>query len=144
MTELSPRAQWRRISIGEVMGLVALVAIACVWPGLIPTEILGVLFSVSARRGEEGERERLVSYGVIVAAVYVVPLANFWLATVFHPALQGPAWRADWSPYFPIVPGVVQAWLLPFLSGRIVPFYLVASLLAAAWVCVLTLLAGRS
>jgi hypothetical protein len=144
MTEFSTGVPWRRIAIREVMGLIALVAIACVWPGLIPTVIVGVLFWVSARREKEGARERLVSYGVVVAAVYVVPIANFWVGTVFHPALQGPAWRADWSPYFPIMPAVVPAWLVAFLLPRVVPFYLVAPLLTAAWVYVLTLLAGQS
>ena len=56
MTEFSTGVPWRRIAIREVMGLIALVAIACVWPGLIPTVIVGVLFWVSARREKEGER----------------------------------------------------------------------------------------
>ncbi len=126
------------------MGLVALVALACAWPGLVPTVALGVFFWISARRGTERARDRLVSYGVIVAAVYAAPLANFWLATVFHPALHGPAWRADWSRYFPIVPGAVQTWLVASVEPGTVHFAPVASVMTAAWIYVLTLIAGRT
>jgi hypothetical protein len=144
MTEASASLPWRRIAIREVMGLIALVAIACVWPGLIPTEVLGVLFWVSARRYKAGARERLVSYGLVVAAVYVVPVANFWLATVLHPALHGPEWRAYWSPWFPVTPGVLQAWIVASRWHGDVALYVDASVLTAGWVWLLTLLAGRS
>ena len=77
MTEPATVASRRTISIREVMGLIVLVALACVWPGLIPTEVLGIYYWVRARRGVAAARERLISFGIVVGAVYSCSLANF-------------------------------------------------------------------
>jgi hypothetical protein len=94
-----------RVSIGELIGLVALAALACVWPGLIPTEVVAVLFWFASRGGSEQARGRLVSLGVVLAAVYLPALIGFVLAPILDPTINGPQWREVWSPIFPIAPG---------------------------------------
>jgi hypothetical protein len=147
-----------RASIGEVMGLVALAALACVWPGLLPTEVVAVLTWVAARGGSGPARARLASLGVVLAAVYLCPLANFVLLPLLDPAWSqfGPDWRRDWSPFFPITPGVLPLAVVDSGTGlgavlrRFSPdavdfmFAFLASLATAAVVYALTLLAGQS
>jgi hypothetical protein len=147
-----------RASIGEVMGLVALAALACVWPGLIPTEVVAVLMWLAARGGSGPARGRLASLGVVLAAVYLCPLANFVLIPLLDPAWSqfGPAWRRDWSPFFPITPGILPVVvvdggtglgaLVRRMSPHAVDFMLafLASLATAAIVYALTLLADQS
>jgi hypothetical protein len=79
MNESCPRF---RASISEVMGLVALAALACIWPGFIPTEVLVVLVWVPARGGPLAARARLISLAVVLAAVYLYPLANFLISPI--------------------------------------------------------------
>ena len=59
-----------------MMGLVALAALGCGWPGLLATEVVVVLTWAAARDGSELRRARLVSLGVVLAAVYLPLLAN--------------------------------------------------------------------
>jgi len=140
------------------MGLVALAALACVWPGLIPTEVVAVLTWAAARGGSGSARPRLASLGVVLAAVYLCPLANFVLLPLVDPAWSelGPDWRRDWSPLFPITPGVLLLLVVDCGTGlgavlrRISPnavdvmLAFLASLATAAVVYALTRLAGQS
>jgi hypothetical protein len=158
MPESALRPRRFRASIGEAMGLVALAALACVWPGLIPTEVVAVLTWVAARDGSEPARARLASQGVVLVAVYLCPLANFVLIPLLDPAWSqfGPDWRRDWSPFFPITPGIlplavvdsgigVSAVLRRFSPHTVdVIIAFLAALATAAIVYVLTLLAGQS
>jgi hypothetical protein len=147
-----------RASIGELMGLVAVAALACVWPGLIPTEVVAVLTWVGARGGSAPARARLASLGVVLVAVYLCPLANFVLVPLLGSDSPqfGPEWRRDWSPLFPITPGVLPLIVIDCGTGlgavlqRINPdafdvmLAVLASLAAAVVVYALTLLAGQS
>jgi hypothetical protein len=56
MIESPPSPRRFRASIGEVMGLVALVTLACAWPLFIPTEVVAVLVWVAARRESDVSR----------------------------------------------------------------------------------------
>jgi len=141
-----------------MMGLVALAALACVWPGLIPTEFVAVLTWVAARGGSGPARARLASLGVVLAAVYLCPLANFAVLPLLDPAWSafGADWRREWSPIFPITPGVLPiaavdsgtglgALLRRFSPDAVdVILTVLASLATAAVVTALTLLAGQS
>ena len=163
MSESASPPRRFRVSIREVMGLVALAALACVWPGLIATQVVAVLTWVRARRGSEPARGRLVSLGVVLAAVYFLPLANFFLVPAeyrsgywYH---HGANWPNKWSMAFPFVPGILPAFLLScflpaclrsiLLSPSMRPHAdvvgaVAGSLATAAVVYALTLLAGRS
>jgi hypothetical protein len=158
--EISESAPRFRVSISEVMGLVGLAALACVGPGFIPTEVVVVQVWVAARGGSDAARARLISLAVVLVAVYLYPLANFFLAPQIDPAWgTGPDWRRTWSWCVPVVSGVVPAILLELevvtacgaLFGSIVsPGWVdavqvtIASLMTAAVIYALTLLAGHS
>jgi len=156
MTESPPRRF--RAAIGELMGLVALAALACVWPALIPTETLAVLVWVTSRGGSEAARARFTSLAMVLAATYLFPLANFWLVPMLDPAWgDGEGWRRTWSGYFPIIPGILPTFLVEvftnsnvFLRRIVGPRWVdlvqftIASLMTAAVIYALTLLAGRS
>ncbi len=156
MPESAPPRRFRA-SIGEIMGLVALVALACVWPGLIPTQVVAVLVWFGATRATEGARGRRISLGVVLAAVYLPALANFVAAPLIVPILAGaPDWGEAWSRAFPFAPGTLPAFLVFGLTGiaktvmgwhpglEVIVWAVLASLATAAEVYALTLLAGRS
>lgn len=141
------------------MGLVGLASFACVWPGLIPTEIVVVVIWLRSRDRSASARQRLNSLGIVLGSVYLVPIANFFLLPLFDPAWAqlGPEWRRYWSPIFPIAPGALPILVIDVVShfssvvvryvrpGALdVVFALLAALLTAALVYALTALAGQS
>jgi hypothetical protein len=162
MTESPPRRF--RAAIGELMGLVALAALACVWPALIPTETLAVLVWVAARGGSEAARARFTSLAMVLATTYLCPLVTFWLVPMLEPGWSdGAAWRSTWSGFFPIIPGILPTILVEvftnvstnssygvFLRRIVGPRWVdlvqltIASLITAAVIYALTWLAGRS
>ena len=162
MTESPPRRF--RAAIGELMGLVALAALACVWPALIPTETLAVLVWVAARGGAEAARARFTSLAMVLAATYLGPLAILCLVPILDPVWSdGAAWWRPWSGFFPIIPGILPTLLVEvftnvltnsssgvFLRRIVGPRWVdlvqltIASLITAAVIYALTLLAGRS
>jgi hypothetical protein len=155
MPERSTAPRWPRVSIGALLGLVALAAIGCAWPGIVPTEILAVLLWLQTRKGSEAATARLISLGVVVAAVYLPLVANFvWFPWSMN--LKGGAvdWRQEWSRVFLSVPGILPAMILgpvlelirPLLGPVLasVAFLALTSVLAAGLMYILTLLAGQS
>jgi hypothetical protein len=156
MLETASPTRRFHVSIVELIGLVALAALACAWPALIPTEIVVVLFWIAARGGSEPATVRLVSLGVVLAAIYLPPLIGFVLAPVLNPSIDGAQWREAWSPYFPYVPGSVPVFLFGILTGlfrqldkirpglELIVECVLASLVTAAEVGGLTFIAGRS
>jgi hypothetical protein len=139
------------------MGLVALSSLACVWPALIPTETLAVLVWVAARGGAEAARARFSSLALVLAATYLFPLASFWLVPMLEPTWDGAGWRRTWFGFFPIIPGILPSLLVEafanssvFLRKIVGPRWVdlvqltIASLITAAVIYALTLLAGRS
>ena len=102
-----------RVSIGELIGLVVVAALACVWPGLIPTEVVATVFYWLATRRDPGlARAGLVSLGMVLGSIYLIPLANFVAAPLLDPTIVASKWRQDWSPLFPIAPGAMPICLL--------------------------------
>jgi hypothetical protein len=55
----------------------------------------------------------------LFSSVYLCPLANFVLLLLLDPAWSqiGPAWRRDWSPFFPIAPGLLALVVLDSSTG---------------------------
>lgn len=154
MPELDPPPGRFRISIGGLIGLVGLAALGCAWPGLIPTEVVAVLFWIRNRSGTEQERGRLVSLGVVIAALYGPALAGFVLKPLLDPTIDGPMWRKAWSPMFPYAPGCLAVYLIEIVThfstylGQLRPrlgefgAFGLASVIGAIEVGWLTVLAG--
>ena len=140
-----------RVSIGELIGLVALAALGCACPGLIPTEIVAAFFWFTTRGGSEPDRERRVSLGLVLAAVYLFPLITFMLLPLFSPLSLELRLRGPLSLYFPIGPSLIPVLLVDRLVGltrnleRILPGssdnaqYVLCSIAMAAAISVLTL-----
>jgi hypothetical protein len=154
MTASNVPARWFRVSIGELIGLVALAALGCACPGLIPTEIVAAFLWFTTRSGSEPDRERRVSLGVVLAAVYLSPLVIFILLPLFSPISIESRLRGPFSLYFPIAPTFIPVWLVDRLVGltrnleRILPGssdnaqYVLGSIAMAAAISVLTLASG--
>jgi hypothetical protein len=156
MIASKPPSRRFRVSIGELIGLVALAALGCVCPGLIPTEIVAAFYWLTTRHGTELDSERRVSLGVVLAAVYLSPLVIFMLLPLFIPITIESRLRGPFSLYFPIAPTLIPVYLVDRLVGltrnleRILPGssdnaqYVLGSIAMAAAISVLTLLACRS
>jgi hypothetical protein len=144
--ERPPPSRRFHVSIAEATGLVALVALACASPGIIPTEIVVVFFWLGARGGSERGRERLVSLGVVLGAMFLLPLANFVLPPLLDPAgIAVREWWRRWMGFFPIAAGAVL--LVPVMvlhPGMLVISFFLAPVATGPWLYALTRLAGRS
>ncbi len=107
-------------------------------------------------RGSAPARGKLVSLGLVLAALYFLPIANFILFPLLSPLPVGFSWREVWSPVFPKAPGLLLVGLVESLTNfgvilRRMRFSQVdaiqsvlASLAAAAEVYGLTRLAGQT
>jgi hypothetical protein len=116
MTESPPRRF--RAAIGELMGLVALAALACVWPALIPTETLAVLVWVAARGGAQAVRARFTSLALVLAATYLGPLAILGLVSMLEPGWSDVVRLGrTWSGFFPIIPGILPTLLVEVFTN---------------------------
>lgn len=154
----SPRPPRRfRASIGEVMGLVGLEALAMVWPGLIPTEAVVAFVWVETRGGSAEACARRVSLGVVLAAVWIVPLVHLAWPLPIVPGLRpGPGWREAWSPALAAAPAGLPVVLLEALTGlarflvrrrpglELTVAFILGSFATAAQVFGLVRLAGRT
>jgi hypothetical protein len=159
MTNLPPALRRFRVTIGEIMGLVVLAALACEWPALIPTSLVAVVTWFAAGRGAEPARQERVALGVVLAAVFAPPLASVVLADQLAPLVgagRGPGWREWWSPFAVIAPGAPLALVIEGVSGlgrflarrsprvAIDAAFTLGSLATAAEVTALIHLAGQS
>jgi hypothetical protein len=117
MNASKPPSPRLRVSIGELIGLVALAALGCACPGLIPTEIVTAFFWLTTRHGTEPDRERRVSLGAVLAGVYLSPLVIFMLLPLFVPISIESRLRGPFSLYFPIAPTLIPVLLVDRLVG---------------------------
>lgn len=88
---------WFRITIAELMGLVAAAALGCVWPVLVvPLISVGLSFALGARSRRKG-----VALALVSASLYG-PFG--WLLLVGN---CSDSYRWQWLNLWPILPGIV-------------------------------------
>jgi hypothetical protein len=96
-----------RVSIREVMGLVAAVAVSLRWPGLsVPVGLL-YLYALARRRDLLSQSTR-VALGQVALAVYLPPVMGLFWAPL--------SWWDQHSEFFAVMPAYVPAGLIMGLN----------------------------